>query len=84
LILDLDNKIWELKVEANVRTNEEQLQEVEEIMPQIEEMARVPTKMMEDFIPLRKKCASCSSFTYFVLTLVLGIFIDKLLSSSPQ
>jgi hypothetical protein len=27
-------------------------------MPQIEEMARVPTKMMEDFVPLRKKCAS--------------------------
>jgi hypothetical protein len=50
-------------------------------MPQIEEMARVPTKMMEDFVPLRKKCASCSYFTYFVLTLVLGMFIGKLLSS---
>jgi hypothetical protein len=55
LILDLCNKIWEVKAEANVRTNEEQLQEVEEIMPQIEEMARLPMKMMEDFIPLRKK-----------------------------
>ena len=53
-------------------------------MPQIEEMARVPTKMMEDFVPLRKKCDSCSSFTYFILTLVLGMFIGKLLSSSPQ
>jgi hypothetical protein len=50
-------------------------------MPQIEEMARVSMKMVEDFIPLRKKCASCSSFTYFVLTLFLGMFIDKLLSS---
>ena len=54
MILDLRNKIWELKAEANVRTNEEQLREVKEIMPQVEEMARVPTKMMEDFIPLRK------------------------------
>ena len=72
LILDLRNKIWELKAEANVTTNEEHLQEEEEIMPQIEEMAKVPTKMMEDFAPQRKKCASCSSFTYFVLTLVLG------------
>jgi hypothetical protein len=42
-----------LKAEANVRTNEERLQEMEEIMLQIEEMARVLTKMMEDFIPLR-------------------------------
>ena len=67
-------------MEANVRTNEEQLQEVEEIMPQIEEMPRVPTKMMKDFVPLRKKYASRSSFTYFVLTLVLGMFIGKLLS----
>ena len=80
--MDLRNKIWELKVEANVTTNKEHLQEEEEIMPQIEEMARVPTKMMEDFVSLRKKCASCSSFTYFVLTLVLGMFIGKLLSSS--
>ena len=31
--LDLCNKIWELKAEANVWTNEEELQEVEEIMP---------------------------------------------------
>jgi len=46
LILDLCNKISELKAEANVTTNEEHLQEEEEIMPQIEEMARVPTKMM--------------------------------------
>ena len=84
LILDLRNKIWELKAEANVTTNEEHLQEEEEIMPQIKEMAKVPTKMMEDFIPLRKKCASCSSFTYFVLTLVLGMFIGKLLSSPQQ
>ena len=84
MILDLRNKIWELKAEANVRTNEGQLWEVKEIMPQIEEMARVPTKMMEDFVPLRKKCASCSSFTYFLLTLVLGMFIGKLLSSSSQ
>ena len=52
-------------------------------MPQIEKMVRIQTKMMEDFVPLRKKCASCSSFTYFVLTLVLGMFIGKLLSS-PQ
>jgi hypothetical protein len=52
-------------------------------MPQIEEIARVPTKMIEDFIPLRKKCASYFSFTYFVLTLVLGMFIGKLFSS-PQ
>ena len=52
-------------MDANVTINEEHLLEEEEIMPQIEEMARVPTKMMEDFIPLRKKCASCSSFTYF-------------------
>ena len=81
--MDLRNKIWELKTEANVTTNEEHLQEEEEIMPRIEEMARVLTKMMEDFVPLRKKCASCSSFTYFVLTLVLGMFIGKLLSS-PQ
>ena len=66
--MHLRNKIWELKAEANVTTNEKHLQE-EEIMPQIEEMARVLTKMMEDFVPLRKKCASCSSFTYFVLTL---------------
>ena len=79
--MDLRNKIWEMKAEANATTNEEHLQEEEEIMPQIEEMARVPTKMMEDFVPLRKKCASCSSFTYFVLTLVLGMFISKLLSS---
>jgi hypothetical protein len=79
--MDLRNKIWELKAEANVRTNEEHLLEKEDIMPQIEEMARVPTKMMEDFVPLRKKFASYSSFTYFVLTLVLGIFIGKLLSS---
>jgi hypothetical protein len=63
LIFDLRNKIWELKVEANVTTDEEYLQEEEEIMPQSEEMARVPMKTMEDFIPLRKKCASCSSFT---------------------
>ena len=56
-------------MEANVTTNEEHLQEEEEIMPQIDEKARVPTKLMEDFIPLRNKCASCSSFTYFVLTL---------------
>jgi hypothetical protein len=55
-------------VEANVTTNEDHLQEEEEIMPHIKEMARVLTKMMEYFIPLRKKCASCSSFTYFVLT----------------
>jgi hypothetical protein len=48
-------------------------------MPQIEEMARVSMKMVEDFIPLRKKCASCSSFTYFVLTLVLGMFIASCL-----
>ena len=53
--MDLRNKIWELKAEANVTTNEKHLQEEEEIMPQIEEMTRVPTKMMEDFIPLRKK-----------------------------
>jgi hypothetical protein len=72
-----------LKAEANVTTNEEHLQEEEEIMPQIEEMARVPTKILEDFIPLRKKCASCSSFTYFVLTLVLDMFISKLFNS-PQ
>jgi hypothetical protein len=52
-------------------------------MPQIEEMARASTKMMEDFIPLRKKHASCSCFTYFVLTLFLGMFVGKLLSS-PQ
>ena len=51
-------------------------------MPQIEEMARVLIEMMEDFVPLRKKYAPCSSFTFFVLTLVLGIFIGKLLSSS--
>ena len=81
--MDLRKKIWELKAEANVTTNEEHLQEKEEIMPQIEEMARVLIKMMKDFIPLRKKCVSCSSFTYFVLTLVLGMFIGKLLSS-PQ
>ena len=81
--MDLRNKIWELNEEANVTTNEEHLQEEEVIMPQIEEMARVPMKLMEDFVPLRKKCASCSSFTYFVLTLVLGMFIGKLLSS-PQ
>ena len=80
--MDLRNKILEQKVESNVTTNEEHLQAKEEIMPQIEEMARVPTKMMEDFVPLRKKCASCSSFTYFVLTLVFGMFIGKLLSSS--
>jgi hypothetical protein len=83
LILDLCNKIWELKAEANVTTNEEHLQEEEETMPQIEEMVRVPMKMMEGFVPLRKKCTSCSSFTYFVLTLVLGMFIGKLFSS-PQ
>ena len=82
--MDLRNNIWELKSEANVTTNEEHLQEEKEIMPQIEEMDRVPTKMMEDFIPLRNKCVSCSSFTYFVLTLVLGMFFGKLLSSSPQ
>ena len=51
-------------------------------MPQIEEMSRVQTKMMEDLLPLRKKYAYCSCFTYFILTLVLGMFIDKLLSSS--
>ena len=84
LILDLCNKIWELKAEGNVTTNEEHLQEDEEIIPQIEEMAMVPTKMIENFVPLRKKCASCSSFTYFVLTLVLGMFIGKLLSSPHQ
>ena len=70
-------------MESNVTTNEEYLQDEEEIMRQIEEMARVPTKMTEDFVPLRNKCASYSSFTYFVLTLVLGMFIGKLLSS-PQ
>ena len=80
--MDLLNKIWELKAEANVIINEEQLQEVEEIMPQIEEMARVLTNMIEDFVPLRKKCASRSSFTYFVLTLFLDMFIGDLLSSS--
>jgi hypothetical protein len=69
-------------VEANVTTNEEHLEE-KEIMPKIEEMARASMKMMEDFIPLRKKCASCSYFTDFVLTLFLGMFIGKLLSS-PQ
>ena len=79
--MDLRNKIWELNEEANVTTNEEHLQEDEEIMPHNEEMARVPTKMMEDFVPLRKTCAPCSCFTYFVLTLVLGMFIGKLLSS---
>jgi hypothetical protein len=63
LIFDLHNKIWELKVEANVTTDEEYLQEEEEMMPQIGEMARVPMKVMEDFVPLRKKCASYSSFT---------------------
>jgi hypothetical protein len=52
-------------------------------MPQTEEMARAPTKMMEDFVPLRKKCASYSCFTYFVLTIFFGMFIGKLLSS-PQ
>jgi hypothetical protein len=82
--LDLRNNIWELKAVANIRTNEEQLQEVKEIMSQIEELARVPTKVMEDFLPLRKKCTSCSSFTYFVLTLVLGMSTGKLLSSTPQ
>jgi hypothetical protein len=41
LILDLHNKIWKLKAEANVTTNEEHLQEKEDIMPHIEEMARV-------------------------------------------
>jgi hypothetical protein len=50
-------------------------------MPQIEEMVKAPMKMMEDFVPLRKKCASYSCFTYFVLTLFLGMFISKLLSS---
>jgi hypothetical protein len=35
--------------------------------------------MMEDFVHLRKKCASYYYFTYFVLTLFLGRFIDKLL-----
>ena len=79
--MDLHNKIWELKAEANVTTNEEHLQEEEEIMPEIKEMATVPTKMMEDFIPLIKKYASFSCFTYFVLTLFLGMFIGKLLSS---
>ena len=54
--MDLRNKIWELKAEANVTTNEEHMQEEEEIMPQIDKMARVPLKMMEDFVPLRKKC----------------------------
>jgi hypothetical protein len=82
--LDLRNKIWKLKAEANVTTNEEHLQEKREIMPQIEEMARVPTKMVEDFVPLRKKCVSCCSFTYFVLTLVLDMFIGRLLSSPHQ
>jgi hypothetical protein len=33
LILDLCNKIWELKVKANVIANEKYLQEEEEIMP---------------------------------------------------
>jgi hypothetical protein len=50
-------------------------------MPHIEEMARALTKMMEDFVPLRKKYASCSCFTYFVLTLFLSMFIGELLSS---
>jgi hypothetical protein len=76
LILDLHNKILELKAKANIRTNKEHLKDEEEIMPQIEEMTRVPAKMVEDFVPLRKKCASC----YFVLTLVIGMFIGKLLS----
>ena len=66
----------------NARTNEEHLQEMEH-MPQIEEMARVPMKMKEDLVPSRKKYVWCSSFTYFFLTLVLGMFIGKLLSS-PQ
>jgi hypothetical protein len=52
-----------------------------EIMPQIEEMARAPTKMIENFIPLIKKCASYSCFTYFVLTIFVGMLIGKLLSS---
>jgi hypothetical protein len=84
LITDLRDKIWELKaeVEANVTTNKEHQEDEEEVRPQIEEMARVPTKTIKTFIPLRKKCASCSSFTYFVLTLVLGMFIGKLLSLS--
>jgi len=38
-------------VEANVTTNEEHLLEEKEIMPQIEEITRVPTKMMKDFVP---------------------------------
>ena len=50
-------------------------------MPQIKEMVRVPMKMKEDLVPLRKKCACYSSFTYFELTLVVGMFIGKLLSS---
>jgi hypothetical protein len=50
-------------------------------MTQIEEMVRVPMKMMEDFVPLIKKCVFCSCFTYFVLSLVLGMFIGRLLSS---
>ena len=79
MLLDLCNKIRDLKEEANVRTNED-LQEVEH-MPQIEEMARVPMNMKEDLVPLRKKCACYSSFTYFELTLVVGMFIGKLLSS---
>jgi hypothetical protein len=67
LILDLHDNIWELKAEANVITKEEHLQEEEEIMPQIEEMARVPMKTMEDSVPWRKKCASCScSISWYV------------------
>jgi hypothetical protein len=67
---------------VNVRTNEEDLQEMEH-MPQNEEKARIPMMMKEDLVPLRKKCVWYSSFTYFFLTLVLGMFIGKLLSS-PQ
>jgi hypothetical protein len=51
-------------------------------MPEIEEMARVPTQMKEDLVPMRKKCVWCSFFTYFVLILVLGMLIGKFLSLS--
>ena len=75
LLKELRDKIWELKENSNVTTKEEfqyaafneDMQKVKK-MVEIEQMARVPTKMKEELVPMKKKCACCSSFISFLLS----------------
>lgn len=55
-------------------------QEVEK-MSKFEELATVPTKMKEKLVHMKRNCACYSSFTSFILILVLGMFIGHFLSS---